>query len=169
MRRVTQFIPSSLETCAPHWRACTFAPSPTTWLVAVCTPYVPPMVGVHVRAPQPCAPHCRARPVVMLAPTNARAPPPCAPSAVDAPAAVRAPTAVCAPLPFVPHEVFVPLVCAPRDVCALRWRPTRRACPPFTPHETYVPSVRAHRSRSRPTPCTPLRYNFIKIVVHSTT
>jgi hypothetical protein len=110
----------------PHWRARTFVPLPTMWLAAVRALYTLPMVGVHVHAPRPCAPHCRACPLATRDPTNARASPPSAP--------------------------------------LLRMRPR-----PCVSNEACVPPVRAHRSRSRPTPCTPLQYKFIKIVVHSTT
>jgi hypothetical protein len=116
MRRVTQFITSSLETCV--------APSEGAY---VCTPanHVACSRARPIRAPRLCAPRCCARPSAV------RALPPCAPL-----------------LPCVPHY---------------RSCPTRHARPPF------VPPVCAHRSCSRPTPCAPLQYKFIKIVVHSTT
>jgi hypothetical protein len=123
-----------------------FAPPPTTWLAAVHAPYAPPMVGVHVNAPRPCTPLCHARPSATCDPTNVRAPPPWAPLVAGAHVAVHA------PLPS---------------------RPTRYACPPFVPHETCAAPVHALQGvrtpRSRPIPCTPLQYKFIKKFVHSTT
>jgi hypothetical protein len=111
MRRITPFIPSSFETCAPPLEG-TYVHAPTNHVaVAVRTLYVPPMGGAHVgapvpwsllgrRRPRPCAPHSRSHP-------TAHAP--------HGPTPVRAPTF--AP-PVRAPEAFVPLLRAPRDVHA---------------------------------------------------
>jgi hypothetical protein len=166
MRRVTPFIPSSHEACAPplegayvraptshvargrtrsQWGARTYAPQGRGVRTAV-GPHGrgrPRPRGAYVRGgPQACAPHGRARPRPTC-PMTPHAPmfaPPRAPRPTR-PTAVRAPTF--AP-PVRGPEAFAPPLRAPRDVCA-------------------------HGSRSRPTACAPLECKFLKIVVHSTT
>jgi hypothetical protein len=144
MRRVTPFIPSSLETCAP------------------------PLEGAYVRAPTNHVARGHTRPIrasnrgcARMYPVAVVAPRLWAPSAVCAPRPTRPtrPTAVRAPRPFAP----------PRSRPMWRLRPPstppRRSCPPLrAPRD-----VHAHGSCSRPTACAPLEYKFIKIVVHSTT
>jgi hypothetical protein len=120
MRRVTQFIPSSLETCVPPLEG-----------PYVCAPdnhmargRVRPVRasnggGAHVCAPQPYPPHCHGLPSAARAcPSAARAPPPCAPSAMCTPTAVRATLSLasheaCAP-PIRAHgSRSRPTLCAP--------------------------------------------------------
>jgi hypothetical protein len=146
MRKVTQFIPSSLETCGPSLEGA-----------YVCTP------ANHVA--RGCV-----RPVCISNGGRAR----------TRPVAMRAPLP-CSPLGCIrPYERARPLHRAhPSTVCALgrgrpccRARPCYCACPYYRacPNTICAPrGVRAHKSRSRPTPYTPLQYKFIKIVVHSTT
>jgi hypothetical protein len=89
-----------------------------------------------------------------------------------------------APLPWSPLGRMRPYARAcPSTVCALgraspycRARPTTIRAPllfvpyeAFAPHKMCAPPVRTHGSHSRPIPCAPLEYKFIKIVVHSTT
>jgi hypothetical protein len=114
MRRVTPFILSSLETCAPPLEGA-YVCAPAN--AAVRASYAPPMGGVHVRAPWLGAPLCRGRPLAACTPS------PCAPSAVRTPQGVRAPVRA-------PRGVR-----APQDMRAPRSRPKRRACPPCAPME----------------------------------
>jgi hypothetical protein len=139
MRRVTPFIPSSLEMCAPPWE------------------------GVYVRAPTNHVARGCARPVCAFNGGRARrrpiavvAPPPFAPHVPRAPRAPRAPRPFTPPRsrPHAPPRPFAPHVCAPEA---------------FAPPLRAPRDVRTHGSRSRPTACAPLEYKFIKIVVHSIT
>jgi hypothetical protein len=153
MRRVTPFIPSSLETCTP------------------------PLEGAYVCAPTNHVAHGRARPVrasnggrTHMRPSTGHALLLWSPLSRGRPYAHVRPFIVCAldcgrPRPCTPHEAFA----------SPRLHPMRHSHPPFAPPEAFAPSlrapqdVRAHGSRSCPTACAPLEYKFIKIIVHSTT
>jgi hypothetical protein len=152
MRRVTPFIPSSLETCAPPLEGA-YVCAPANHVVRGRACPVGAFLGAHMYAPLG-----RARPIAVVAPRP------------------RATLRMRTPL----YRVR-PRPCAPLLLCASHYHscPTRRLYPPFVPHETCSPPIRVpqdmHTPRARPwkpfapSPCTPLEYKFIKIVVHSTT
>jgi hypothetical protein len=132
MRRVTQFIPSLLEMCAPPLEDA-----------YVCTP------ANHMARGRAC-PVCA---------SNGRR-------------ARTRPSAMRASLPCLPLGRMQPYKRArPSIVCALgRRRPCCRARLYCRARPTIVRAPRdVHTLRARPTPCMPLQYKFIKIVVHSTT
>jgi hypothetical protein len=159
MKRVTQFIPSSLETCAPPVEG-TYVCAPANHVARgrvrpvyasnggrarMCPSAVHAMLlcsPLRCARPYERAPFRRTRPYECARPFATRALPPCVPSAVGT------------LLPYTLHY---------------RSCHTRCVHPPFVPHETYTPPMCAHKSCSRPTPCVLLLYKFIKIIVHFTT
>jgi hypothetical protein len=128
MKRVTPFIPSSLETCAPPLEdayVCTPAnhvahgrarPVCASNGGRACTR---PSAG---RALLPWSPLGHGRPYAHVRPFTV------GPLGRARPTAVRTPRGVRAPL-FAPHEAFALPVRTPRGICA----------PPFAPHETCTP------------------------------
>jgi hypothetical protein len=161
MRRVTPFIPSSFETCAPPLEGA-YVRAPTNHVAAaVRAPYTPPTGGAHVGAPLPWSPlgRGRPRPYVPHAPPRPFTPPRSRPHAPHGPLAPRVPrphgptfVPPRAPRAPRPHACSHPHVCAPRPLAPHvppRPRPPstppKRSRPPFVPHETCAPmeAVRA--------------------------
>jgi hypothetical protein len=142
MRRVTPFIPSSYEACAPPLEGA-YVCAPTShvargrtrsqWGARTYAPHGqgrPRPRGAYVRGrPRACASHGRVRPRPTR-PTTPRAP--TRPTA-DAPHGRSRPHDRCAPRPFAPPRSRPPSA------------PPRRSRPPFAPHETCAPmeAVRA--------------------------